>query len=143
MQSIEMFRRFIFFIGYPFARLWLRRRLRHNLDAFHEQFGYATKNRPTGKIIWIDCRDAVVVRDLVQHSGEYKILLTGTDAVAGAICQHLPRDFSISVRRFVKFWEPEAFIMADSVRLRPEILRRLNKLSIPVFAINGELSDKT
>lgn len=145
--------RFYRMITFPFR--WARLKFWGDGDvAFYEKMGSPTENRPKGDLVWVHCDDfseaGDVLKGVVANMPDRVVLLTYNtrqsadrfDNIPGVICQFAPLDNAVTVRKFLRFWEPTVAIYTGA-ELRPIQLAQLKKLEIPSFLVNGHLSDKS
>jgi len=149
-------------LGSPFISVWLRRRRaagREDAERFKERFGYPSRPRPSGRLIW--CHAASVgeamsllllierIHDLYPHNTI--LLTTGTVTAARmimprlpsfALHQYMPIDRAPCVARFLDHWKP-AFALWIESEIWPNTLAALRKRKTPIVLLNARMSDKS
>lgn len=140
--------RFIRCILFPVLWVFLKLKNRQNSFKFNELMGYPTHDRPKGNIVWVHCHDISEASGIIGLLNDTTVLLTYTkkshDTFLGSnvICQYIPIDNAITINRFLKFWEPSIAIHIR-LELRPNHIYIAHKMNIPLFLINGSISDKS
>jgi 3-deoxy-D-manno-octulosonic-acid transferase len=122
-----------------------------------ERFGISSKQRPTGKLIWIhaasngEALSALPLVYLLQELPSAPTILFTTMTVTsaklledrlpkdGCIHQFIPLDHPLWIKRFQDYWEPDMVIWVES-ELWPNHLLNLSKRNIPAILVNGRLS---
>jgi 3-deoxy-D-manno-octulosonic-acid transferase len=110
--------------------------------------GYPTHDRPKGNIVWLHCHDITEASGIIGYMSDKTVLLTyikkSRDMFFGpnVICQYAPIDNVITINKFLKFWEP-SFAINVRLELRPNHITIVHKLNIPIYLINGSISEKS
>ena len=150
-----------FFIS-PLVRLWLRYRLHLGLEEkprLPERYGFPSASRPSGCLIWFHAASVGETISLVPLLKLYKaqypnhhLLLTTITVTAQKIAkerladvcdhQYIPFDVSMWVRRFLKFWQPNAAILTES-ELWPNLIWQTKRQNIPLILLNARVSDRS
>lgn len=145
----------------PFLKLYLERRKnlgKEDKVRFPERLGYASKERPSGKLVWFHAAsvgESVSIYPLINKLAELNkdvnfLLTTGTVTSSkmaesklpeNAFHQFVPADMLTSVKRFLKHWQPDLTIFVES-ELWPNLLTESAKVN-QVILINGRVSDKS
>lgn len=145
----------------PLLKLYLYRRKnlgKEDKKRFPERLGYASMQRPEGKVIWFHCAsvgESVSVYPLINKLAEankdvHFLLTTGTVTSAkmaktklpeNAFHQFVPADMPTGVKRFLKHWKPDLSIFVES-ELWPNLLTEAAKVN-QVILINGRVSDNS
>ena len=145
---------------YPFLKVFLAwRRYKGKEDAVRglERLGLYTKERPTGRLIWIhgasvgECLSHMPLIETLVKRGHQVMVTSGTVTSAammekrlpkGAFHQYVPVDYPVYVRRFFKHFHPDVgfFIESD---FWPNILQEARRQGIPLVLLNGRISDKS
>lgn len=124
-----------------------------------ERFGYASMPRPRGKLIWIHAAsvgESLSVLPLIERLciryPEYYILLTTVTVTSAnlvasrlpvrALHHYLPVDALRPVRRFLKYWKPDAALWVES-ELWPNLLMETHATKTSMLLINARISDKS
>jgi 3-deoxy-D-manno-octulosonic-acid transferase len=146
----------------PLLKLWLERRARRGKeDPFRmgERFGYATRARPEGTLVWLHAASVgetqsvlTLVRALqVQHPQIHLLITTGTVTSAALVAQQnfarvlhqfIPVDTAPAVRRFLDHWQPDMALWVES-EFWPQLLWQAQDRHLPMLLINARMSDKT
>ncbi len=148
------------YLAEPALRLLVAWRTRHNKEdptRRGERYGYASRERPDGPLIWVHAAsvgETNAVLPLVGHLTEQgrTILLTTTTVTSaqvaerrlpeGAVHQYVPFDIVPAIRRFLDHWRPDLSIFAES-EIWPTILSELDRRRIPRAIVNGRLSERS
>lgn len=152
--------RFLSYAAWPLAEgliAWRARRGKEDPNRRAERFGYAPCERPIGPLTWVHaasvgelnaCLD--VVRALTK-SGHFVLVTTGTTSSAeiaastlpeGASHAYIPLDIAHVVDRFLSHWQPDRALFVES-EIWPGMLGALKRRQIPVYLINGRISEKS
>ncbi|MCO5082869.1 MAG: lipid IV(A) 3-deoxy-D-manno-octulosonic acid transferase [Rhizobiaceae bacterium] len=122
-----------------------------------ERYGYASRHRPPGPLIWFHAAsvgETLAVIPLVESIVAYGVnivLTTGTVTSARlveerlgnrVIHQYVPLDLRPAVRRFLDFWRPDLVIIAES-EIWPMTILELGARRVPQILVNGRLSDRS
>jgi 3-deoxy-D-manno-octulosonic-acid transferase len=145
---------------YPFVGTyvaWRARKGKEDRARRKERYGYASKPRPAGPIIWVHAAsvgETNAIVPLVQRIlgyGVNVVLTTGTVTSArvaeevfadGVIHQYVPLDLRPAVRRFLDHWDPDLAIIAES-EIWPMTILELGERRVPQVLVNGRLSDRS
>lgn len=129
---------------------------------FLERFGYSQIARPEGKIIWFQCASVgesnsalPLINKIIDKYGEkITILLTsGTLASAATVSkkisekaniihQFTPIDKYFVIRKFLKYWKPDALITIES-EIWPNMITMTHKTGVKVMIANAKMSEKS
>jgi 3-deoxy-D-manno-octulosonic-acid transferase len=142
-------------------RLWWRgRREPGYRDAIGERFGrYRHAERPRGDMLWIhavslgETRAAVpLVQRILRERPDASILLTHMTAsgrsagrslfVDRVVQAWLPYDLPFAVERFLAHFTPRAGLLMET-ELWPNLVRVAAKRNVPLFLVNGRLSERS
>lgn len=152
--------RLVWWVALPWvlARLWIRGRnnpaYRRNIK---QRLGYY-ENISVQKGCW--CLHAVSVGENVaasslvnlwlQHFSEHQVVITcmtptGADQIAKlygnqVIQLYLPYDLPSMVNRFLDHFKPAMLVIMET-EIWPVLIREANRRAIPIFLVNGRLSD--
>jgi 3-deoxy-D-manno-octulosonic-acid transferase len=136
---------------------WRASRGKEDRARRRERYGYASKSRLPGPIIWVHAAsvgETNAVVPLVQRILDYGVnvvLTTGTvtsarvvEEVLGdsVIHQYVPLDLKPAVSRFLDHWEPDLAIIAES-EIWPMTILELGERRVPQVLVNGRLSDRS
>jgi len=149
-------------LGEPLIRAYLRYRLtqgREDSERFGERFGYPSRPRPRGKLVWchaVSVGEASSLLLLIEkihdiHPDHWLLLTTGTVTAAEmvgkrlpsyAIHQYVPVDLPSAVARFLDYWKPKLAVWIES-ELWPNTLASLRERSVPAVLLNARMSKKS
>lgn len=135
-------------------RLWIGKELPFRV---RERRGIATKLRGEGRLIWFhgaSIGETLSILPLANHMAEEfpnaELLITsGTITSANLIAnrlperaqhQFLPLDHPAWVDRFLRYWQPDVGIWAES-EIWPNLVQRCRQMDIPLHLVNARLSD--
>lgn len=136
---------------------WRARRGKEDPHRRKERYGYASRERPHGPVVWVHAAsvgETSAVVPLVEglmRSGICVVLTTGTVTSARLveermgeriIHQYVPLDLKPAVSRFLDYWKPDLAIMAES-EIWPMTILELGARRVPQVLVNGRLSDRS
>ncbi|MCJ8517613.1 3-deoxy-D-manno-octulosonic-acid transferase [Pseudorhizobium tarimense] len=145
---------------YPLAAPYLAYRTykgKEDRQRRNERFGYASQPRPRGPLVWLHSASVgetlaliPLMRELCRR--EINVLLT-TGTVTSAelvrtrlgdqvIHQYVPIDLKFPVKRFLRYWRPDACITAES-EIWPTTVLELARRKIPQIRVNARISDRS
>lgn len=149
---------------YPLGRLWILRRMvqgKEDSACLRERFGHASHTRPKGPLMWIhgaSVGEAMgtlgLIDTLLQQNTRLSVLLTtGTQTSARLLRQRfagqsriihqmLPFDWFWCVKRFLRFWRPDCFLLMEG-DLWPHLLSLSARQKIPIFFMNAQISERS
>lgn len=139
----------------------LRRRRRGKEDAkrYPERKGRASFPRPHGPLVWIHAASVgeslsvlPLIDKMLLHYPAHQVLLTTVTVTAAklvesrlplrAFHQYLPVDDLLSVRRFLKHWQPNLACWVES-ELWPNLMMETHRIGCPMILLNARISDKS
>lgn len=144
----------------PAVPFFLRQRaLRGKEDTarMRERLGYASVNRPNGRLIWIhgasvgESMAALPLVDAFLKAGEHVLVTSGTVTSAkmlaerlpgNAIHQYTPVDTPSATARFLAHWKPDAALFVES-ELWPNLLFRAAGRGVKLALVNGRMSERS
>lgn len=149
-------------LGAPLIFLWLQlRRLRGKEEAkrLRERFGYATKPRPDGMLLWIHAASVgeansvlLLITMLRQRFAHLHILLTtGTVTSAKLMAARLPKDVlhqyapvdtPQATLRFIRHWKPDLAFWVES-ELWPNLVQAADYYQCFMAMLNGRMSERS
>lgn len=147
------------YFAIPFVRLILLYRLYIGKEDKHrikERIGLpSVKNRPDGEVVWIHAVSAGETSSAMpiinELSKRYTVLLTTSTSSSlrfidgklnsGIIHQMSPVDAAPYVKRFLKFWKPEFFLVFES-EIWPNSIYYASKYA-KIINVNGKSSEKS
>src|ERR1700687_1713133 len=123
-----------------------------------ERRGIASRERPTGTLIWIHGASVgeslaalPLVSALLEKPNRHVLVTTGTVTSAQlmaerlpprAFHQYAPLDAALSVRRFLKHWRPDLALFIES-ELWPNLILETRAQGGPMALINARLSERS
>ncbi|OHV76100.1 lipid IV(A) 3-deoxy-D-manno-octulosonic acid transferase [Rhizobium sp. LCM 4573] len=146
--------------AYPFAGPYLTyRALKGKEDRSRklERLGYASLPRPRGPLIWMHAAsvgETMAVIPLIRELRRREIhvlLTTGTVTSTGlvnsrlsgeVIHQYVPLDLKFPITRFLRYWQPDICITAES-EIWPVTMDELARRHIPQIRVNARMSDRS
>jgi 3-deoxy-D-manno-octulosonic-acid transferase len=148
-------------ILYPFILLYLifrKNKGKEDAVRFKERLGHSGFARPQGALVWIHAAsvgEAVSILPLIteitkRYENLHILLTTGTVTSAKlmetrlpdrAFHQYAPIDSYLSVRRFLKHWQPDFSIWVES-EFWPNLLTETRK-TCPIVLINARVSNNS
>lgn len=148
--------------AHPLVHILLGRREdqgKEDPDRLHERFGYASVERPKGKLIWVHAASVgeamstllLLEKLAAQLPQTHFLITTGTVTSARILAtrlpprtihQYVPVDVPACVTRFIAHWQPDAALWLES-ELWPNLLAALRKDKVPAALLNARLSEKT
>ncbi len=136
---------------------WRARRGKEDPARRRERYGYASRERPEGPLVWVHAAsvgETSAVTPLVESlvaNGINIVLTTGTVTSAKlvderigdrVIHQYVPLDLKPAVSRFLDYWKPDLAVMAES-EIWPMTILELGARRVPQVLVNGRLSDRS
>ena len=134
---------------------------RSGMRAVQHAFTLAPPARPSASLLlWVHGASVgetvsalPLVRTLLASDERASVLMTSGTAAALArlamedlgprvLLQHRPADSASSMRRFLRWWRPDALILLES-ELWPNLLLQTHASGVPVALVNGRLSDRS
>ncbi len=154
--------RFILFLWTPFIYIYLYFRYikgKEDKERFKERLGYANLARPQGRLFWFHAASVGEVNSILplleKMQQVYKnvniMVTTGTVTSAklaserlpkGCFHQYVPVDMRHAVKRFVKYWKPEAAFWVES-ELWPNLIMMTKHSGCTMILINARISDRS
>ena len=137
----------------------LKRRLKRGKEhpvRWREKLGYATQDRPEGKLVWLHAvglGEVLALRGLIARLAslepdKYFLVTSGTRASAevfernappNTIHQFAPLDAPGPARRFLQHWRPDLSIWAEQ-ELWPGLVYRADSAGIPLALVNARMN---
>lgn len=136
---------------------FLCKAIKHNeFLRFFERLGFRSIDYSGKNCIWIHAvslgeANSVIgfAKYLKQKNNDLDVLITtGTSSGAkvvienGFLHQYMPMDFSFSINKFLKNWNPKMAIFVDS-EIWPNTVVKLKERDIPSILLNARLSKKS
>lgn len=149
---------FIFFVS-PIIIIFRLIKKKEDFYRFKEKFCRFTKNRKSGKIIWIHGASVGEFQSIVPLIEKYEkkadiaqILITSNTLSSSKVIskyrfkkvihQFFPIDTNYHTKKFLKYWKPSLSMFIDS-EIWPNMLFNLNKKKIPIILINARLTHRS
>ncbi|MDE1900756.1 MAG: 3-deoxy-D-manno-octulosonic acid transferase [Alphaproteobacteria bacterium] len=149
-------------LGAPFIGLYMRRRRargREDAARFAERFGYPSRPRSEGRLVWCHAASVGEATSLLLlidklhdvYPDLHILLTTGTVTAARLVAprlpfyamhQYVPIDRMPCVNRFLAHWRPCLALWIES-ELWPNTLEALRARLIPAVLLNARMSDKS
>lgn len=163
-MNIYIYRFFLAIVS-PFLYIYLLiRKFKGKEDKirFKERFGYTNIIRPEGKVVWLhavsvgEINSAWAIIEKLSTESDSTILVTTTTVTSAEtvrkklekmennkniIHQFFPIDLYFNVKRFLKHWKPNIYIVVES-EIWPNIFT-MTKKYCPIFILNGKISRKS
>ena len=132
---------------------------KENLKRFKEKFGFFSKKKIKGNLIWFhgasvgELQSIVPLLEKLEKSKKIsQILITSNTLSSSKIIskiklkkishQFFPIDNNSIVKKFIKYWKPSIALFIDS-EIWPNMLINLNKEKIPTALINARITKKS
>ncbi|MEJ0062600.1 MAG: 3-deoxy-D-manno-octulosonic acid transferase [Alphaproteobacteria bacterium] len=133
-----------------------QRQGKEDAERLSERFGYASHERPEGKLVWIHAASVgevmstllLIQKLAAQHAHAHFLITTGTVTSARVLAtrmpprtvhQFVPVDVPECVTRFMEHWQPDLALWIES-ELWPNLLYEIRKRKIPAAFINARMS---
>ncbi len=144
----------------PVTALLARKRLRQGKEdpeRVQERRGEATVDRPPGRLVWLhgasvgEFLSIIPLIERLQARGVTVLVTTVTLTAAslaarrlppGVIHQFMPWDVPAYVERFLRYWQPDLAIFAES-ELWPNLILRTTARGTPLIQVNGRISERS
>lgn len=145
-----------FILGWLFLR---KAKGKEDPSRFYERLGCPEKKRPAGKLIWMhgasvgECLSMLpLIHKILDENLNVHIMVTSGTVTSAklmkerlpdrAFHQYVPVDLPMSVRRFVRYWRPDAVFWFES-EFWPNLLNYVSHSKIPLILLNGRISDRS
>ena len=157
---LTLYRLFGSLVVRPLAPIIFRYRLsrgKEEKSRLNERYGYASAERPAGRVIWIHAAsvgETNAVIPLIRHlvADRKSVVLTTVAVTAariaasrlpeGAVHQYSPIDVAGCLNRFLAHWQPECALFVES-ELWPQSMACLDQAGTPLVVVNGRLSGRS
>lgn len=144
----------------PATALLARRRLKQGKEdpeRVQERRGEASIDRPPGRLVWLhgasvgELLSIIPLIERLQARGVTVLVTTVTRTAAslaarrlppGVIHQFMPWDVPVYVDRFLRHWQPDLAIFAES-ELWPNLILRTTARGTPLIQVNGRISERS
>lgn len=147
----------VLILGLPFFLFRLLNTSRFRAG-FAQRFGFVPKRNPARPCLWVhgvSVGETKAARPFVElfsaRHPEMEIVISNTTAGGHALSEKLfpklsrfyyPLDFSLIVRRVFNRISPSAIVLME-LEIWPNFLIQARKRGIPVFVVNGKLSERS
>ncbi|MBZ6076083.1 3-deoxy-D-manno-octulosonic acid transferase [Microvirga puerhi] len=136
---------------------WRQRKGREDKTRLGERRGYPSRQRPKGHLVWVhgasngETLSLMPVVERLTQRGLSVLVTSGTKTSAaliarrlppGAVHQYVPLDVPRYIRRFLKHWQPDLALVAES-EIWPNTVVALDQRRIPLVMVNGRMSDRS
>jgi len=126
---------------------------------FKEKFGFFSKNKKKGKLIWFHGASVGEVQSVIplierfeKNKGISQILITSNTVSSSNIIkkfklrktihQFFPIDCDFISKKFLNYWKPSKVFFIDS-EIWPNTINNLYDKKIPIILLNGRITKKT
>ena len=140
----------------PFLR-WRERQGKEDSLRSGERIGRPSRVRPPGGLAWLhgaSVGEGLAMLPLIEalvNRGVHVLVTTGTVTSArilaarlpaGVTHQFVPLDVPRFLRRFLKHWQPDLVMLAES-ELWPNLVHEVERRGTPVVLVNARMSDRS
>ena len=132
---------------------------KENIKRFVEKFGFFTKKRVSGKLIWFHGASVGEIQSIIplierleKDRNINQILITSNTLSSSIIInklnlrktihQFFPIDCNFISSKFLDYWKPSKVFFVDS-EIWPNTINNLFKKNIPIILLNGRITKKT
>ena len=148
----------VFFFS-PFIILIRIIKRKENIKRFVEKFGFFTKKRAAGKLIWFHGASVGEIQSIIplierleKDKKINQILITSNTLSSSLIIdklnlrktthQFFPIDCNFISFKFLNYWKPSKAFFVDS-EIWPNTINNLSNRKIPIILLNGRITKKT
>ncbi len=132
---------------------------KENIRRFKEKFGFFTKKRVSGKLIWFhgasvgEIQSIIPLIERLEKDRKINQILITSNTLSSSIIinklnlrktihQFFPIDCNFISKRFLNYWKPSKAFFIDS-EIWPITINNLYKRSTPIFLLNGRITKKS
>ncbi len=132
---------------------------KEDLYRFKEKFGFFSKNKRKGKLIWFHGASVGEVQSVIplverfeKNKSISQILITSNTISSSNIIkkfkfkktihQFFPIDCDFISKKFLNYWKPSKVFFIDS-EIWPNTINNLYNKKIPIILLNGRITKKT
>ena len=143
----------------PFIILVRLIKKKEDFKRYREKFGFFTKNRSKGKLIWFhgasvgEFQSIVPLLEKLEKSKKIsQILITSNTLSSSKIIskiklkkithQFFPIDNYLIVKKFIKYWRPSIALFIDS-EIWPNMIFKLSEEKIPTILLNARITKRS
>ncbi len=148
----------IFFFS-PFIIIYRIIKGKENLKRLKEKFGFFTKKRNEGRLIWFHGASVGEIQSVIpliekfeKNKSINQILITSNTVSSSSIIEKLklkktihqffPIDIDFISKKFLSYWKPSRVFFIDS-EIWPTTISNLFEKKIPITLLNGRITKKT
>ena len=148
----------IFFFS-PFIIIYRIIKGKENLKRLKEKFGFFTKKRNEGRLIWFHGASVGEIQSVIpliekfeKNKSINQILITSNTVSSSSIIEKLklkktihqffPIDIDFISKKFLSYWKPSRVFFIDS-EIWPITINNLFEKKIPITLLNGRITKKT
>tara|TARA_Y100000813_G_C24145570_1_gene344606 strand:+ start:273 stop:1505 length:1233 start_codon:yes stop_codon:yes gene_type:complete len=132
---------------------------KENIKRFIEKFGFFTKKRISGKLIWFhgasvgEIQSIIPLIERLEKDRKINQILITSNTLSSSIIinklnlrktihQFFPIDCNFISSKFLDYWKPSKVFFVDS-EIWPNTINNLFKKNIPIILLNGRITKKT
>ena len=132
---------------------------KEDLIRFKEKFGFFSKKKPKGKLIWFHGASVgeilsviPLIEKLEKNKNINQILVTSNTLSSSKILSNLklkktlhqffPIDSNYLTKKFLNYWNPSIAIFIDS-EIWPNMILNIKNKSVPLVLLNARITKKT
>ena len=132
---------------------------KENIKRFVEKFGFFTKKRVSGKLIWFhgasvgEIQSIIPLIERLEKDRKINQILITSNTLSSSIIinklnlrktihQFFPIDCNFISSKFLDYWNPSKVFFVDS-EIWPNTINNLFKKNIPIILLNGRITKKT
>ncbi len=148
----------IFFFS-PIILIFRLLKGKEDLNRFREKFGFYTKKRLKGRLIWFhgasvgEIKSVIPLIEKFEKNNKIKQVLVTSNTLSSStvlkkykfkktIHQFFPIDCNFISKKFLKYWKPSKVFFIDS-EIWPNTIYNLYNQNIPIILLNGRITKKT
>ena len=126
---------------------------------FKEKFGFYTKNKVNGKLVWIhgasvgEILSMVPIIEKLENNKKIKQILVTSNTLSSSkvlstlrlkktIHQFFPIDTYYQTQKFLNYWMPSVAIFVDS-EIWPNMLKNIKEKQIGLMLVNARITQKS
>ena len=149
----------IVFLFSPLIILIRLIRRKENIKRFVEKFGFFTKKRVSGKLIWFhgasvgEIQSIIPLIERLEKDRKINQILITSNTLSSSIIinklnlrktihQFFPIDCNFISSKFLDYWKPSKVFFVDS-EIWPNTINNLFRKNIPIILLNGRITKKT
>ena len=132
---------------------------KENIKRFVEKFGFFTKKRVSGKLIWFhgasvgEIQSIIPLIERLEKDRKINQILITSNTLSSSIIinklnlrktihQFFPIDCNFISSKFLDYWKPSKVFFVDS-EIWPNTINNLFRKNIPIILLNGRITKKT